>query len=120
MSTPFPSESFNLGNTERAGALERRAKPRIKEPFPARVWGVDTAGHPFSLDCLLDNMSARGLYLRMARRMEAGGDISLAVRLSNSQENGAIAGVRGMVLRNEPQPDGRHGIAVIIRHQEFL
>src|ERR1044072_3604606 len=40
--------------------LERRTKPRSTRPLNARVWGVDVDDHPFSFDCLLENISASG------------------------------------------------------------
>lgn len=100
--------------------MERRAQPRVKKAFAARVWAVDASGLPFSVDCVIDNMSATGLYLRIPSEMEVGCDISLTVRLSNASENGAIAGLRGLVLRSEPQPDETFGIAVSIRHREMF
>lgn len=100
--------------------MERRAKPRVKKAFPARVWAVDAVGIPFSVDCRIDNISATGLYLRIPSEMEAGCEISVAVRLSNGPEDCAIAGLRGRVLRNEPQPDESFGIAVTINHREIF
>ena len=47
---------------KRRAVVERRSKPRSSEALPARVWGVDIDDHPFSFDCLLDNMSASGRY----------------------------------------------------------
>ena len=119
MSTPLSLQGFGRSEIQ-AVALERRAKPRIKERFPARVWGVNVAGHPFDVDCVLDNLSATGLYLRMPIEMGVGCEINLAVRLSNHPQNGAVAGLSGLVLRNEPQPDCTYGIAVTVRHHEFL
>jgi hypothetical protein len=100
--------------------LERRAQPRVKKAFAARVWAVDAAGLPFSVDCLIDNISATGLYLRIPSAMEAGCEISLTVRLFNGTEDCSIAGLRGLVLRNEPQPDESFGIAVSITHREIF
>ena len=100
--------------------MERRAKERVKELFRARVWAVDAVGHPFSVDCPIDNMSETGLYLRLPSEMELGSEISLAVWIANGSKNYAIAGLRGLVLRNEPQPDKNYGIAVAIRHREIF
>jgi hypothetical protein len=100
--------------------LERRANPRINELFDARVWGVDVAGNPFCVDCSLYNMSATGLYLRTPVQMAEGCPISVAVWLSKGPASSAVVGLRGRVLRNEPQPDDGYGIAVVITHHEFL
>lgn len=105
---------------EKPAALERRAEPRVKKPLPARVWAVDAAGHPFSVDCLIDNISAKGVYLRLPNEMEGGSEISLAVWLSNGPEDRAMAALRGLVLRNELQPDGCYGIAVTIGQREIF
>ena len=105
---------------QKSAAFERRAEPRVNKPVPGRVWAVDASGHPFSVDFLIDNMSATGVYLRIPNQMEVGSEISLAVWLSNGPEDGAMAGLRGLVLRNEPQPDGSYGIAVTIGQREIL
>jgi hypothetical protein len=54
------------------GVLERRGKPRVSEPFPTTVSGIDKAGESFDLDCVLDNISSTGLYLKMPRQLEQG------------------------------------------------
>src|SRR3989442_14633652 len=51
---------------------ERRQKPRIQEPFPAKVRGIDCMGDPFEVEAVLDNVSAGGLYMRMEPFQEAG------------------------------------------------
>src|ERR1041384_2508981 len=50
--------------------IERRAKPRSNDALPARVWGVDSEDQPFSFDCLVDNISGSGLYLRLPHRVK--------------------------------------------------
>lgn len=100
--------------------MERRAQPRVTNAFHARVWAVDAAGEPFSVECPIDNMSAIGLYLRMPHEMKAGSEISLAVWISSGPANDPVSGLRGLVLRTEPQPDESYGIAVIIKHREIF
>ena len=100
--------------------MERRAKERVKKLFHARVWAVDAGGYPFSVDCPIENMSETGLYLKIPSEMEPGSEISLVVWISNGPEENAIAGLRGLVLRNELHPDNNYGIAVSIRHREIL
>ena len=104
----------------RRDVTERRTKPRINEPFPTRAWGVDDAGQAFQIDCVIDNMSSNGVYLRLPRRMNSGDELSLVIRLLSSVDSGATALVRGQILRDEPQADGQHGIALAIKHYEFL
>jgi hypothetical protein len=103
-----------------SGDLERRAKPRVQEHFPARIWGADSGALPFIIDCFLDNISSTGLYLRMPRKMPTGGEVRVIVHLLNGPTTGASACLYGEILRDEPQPDGRHGIAVAIKGHEFL
>ena len=102
------------------GFTERRTKPRVSEPLPARAWGVDATGDPFSIECVLDNASETGLYLRVPREMKSSSEISLIVRLLTGPRGRATATIRGRVLRDEPKPDGRHGIAVAISELRFL
>jgi PilZ domain-containing protein len=97
---------------------ERRAKPRLNNALPARVWGVDIDDQPFSCDCLLDNISASGVYLRMPRRMKFSSAISLVVRLLNGPVDGVVAAIKGRVIRDELKSDGYRGIGVrIIKHE---
>lgn len=102
-----------------AGLEERRAKPRLKEPFPTRAWGTDAAGRTFEIDGVLDNISSTGLYLRIPRQMKSGAELSVVIKFLNGQD-GATALLLGQVLRDEPQPDGDHGLALAIREHHFL
>lgn len=104
----------------RPALRERRSKPRSNDPLPARVWGVDIEDQPFGFDCLLDNMSASGLYLHIPHRMRFSSAISLVVRLLNGPFEGVSAAIRGTVLRDEPRPDGRRGVAVRIVEHIFI
>jgi PilZ domain len=100
--------------------LERRVNPRIAEPFPARAWAVDAADEPFNLDCVIDNISSSGIFLRMPREMKLGANISLVVQLLIGPSKGATTAVYGTVLRDEPNSDGQHGIAISIKKHKFL
>ena len=100
--------------------LERRTKPRVQEHFPARILGNDSGALPFIIDCVLDNLSSTGLYLRMPRQMPTGGEVKVIVHLLSGPTSGASACIYGEILRDEPQPDGRHGVAVAIKRYKFL
>jgi hypothetical protein len=100
--------------------VERRVKPRSSDTFPARVWGVDSDDHPFSFDCHLDNMSASGLYLRMPRRMKFSSAISVVVRLLNGPVDGMVAAIKGTVIRDEQESDGRRGVGIRIVEHRFI
>jgi hypothetical protein len=102
-----------------AGIEERRARPRLKEPFPTRAWGTDAEGQLFEIDGALDNISSTGLYLRLPRRMNAGAELSIVIKFVNGLD-GATALLRTEVLRAEPQPEGNHGFALAIKKHHFL
>src|SRR5262245_36072589 len=107
-----------IASTFLIGKRERRGKPRLTDSLPARVWGVDSDGEMVCLDCRLDNLSASGLFVRMPCQIKLRSQISLVVRLLNG--SGAMAAIRGKVLRDEPQLDGSRGIAVRITEHRFL
>jgi hypothetical protein len=100
--------------------LERRTKPRVSKPFPTTVSGIDKTGESFEFDCVLDNISSTGLYLRIPRQMPTGGDVRLVVHLLNGSTSGVSASIHGEILRDEPQPDRKHGSAVAIKGHKFL
>jgi PilZ domain-containing protein len=105
---------------DRSELFERRAKPRSNDPLPARVWGVDSDDNPFSFDCLLDNISASGLYLRLPRKMNFPSAISIVVRLLHGPLEGMSAAIKGTVIRNEWKTDGHTGVGVRIVEHRFI
>ena len=100
-------------------SLERRAKLRISEPFPTTVSGVDTSGEAFQIDCVLENMSSTGVYLKLPRRIEEGSEVRMLVMLSSASSSGTGAAIKGVALRSEPQADKSWGLAVSIRECAF-
>ena len=113
---PISDSTFRLSRS----VFERRAKPRSQNKMIARVWGVDSDDQPFSLDCVLDNISATGLYLRLPRRMKFSASISLAVRLPNDLVAGRFAAINGTVIRDQSEHDGQPGVAVKILEHSFI
>jgi hypothetical protein len=101
-------------------ALERRHKARIKEPFPARIWGVDSGDLPFNVDCVVDNISSTGLYLRVPKLVDDGSEVRLIVHLLHGPTSGVTASLQGRIVRSESQTDGRHGLAIAISKHKFL
>jgi hypothetical protein len=99
---------------------ERRRDTRFVHSFPARVWGVDVNDEAFGLDCLIDDISPSGLFLKMPRQINSLSEISLAVRLLSDPKDGATAAIKGKVIRDEPEADGKRGIAVKITQYCFL
>jgi hypothetical protein len=100
--------------------FERRSKPRLNEPFPARVWGVDSGDLPFNVNCVLDNISSTGIYVRVPTLVDPGSEVRLIVQLLNRPSTGATAALQGCVVRSELQPDGKHGLAIAIEKHRFL
>ena len=102
---------------------ERRFGPRMWLPYTSRLRGIDTEGQQFREETVLSNLSAGGLYLRLNRRVREGANVSVAVRLSVGPAEGTPAlhlAARGVVLRVEPQSDGRWGIAVEFTRKRIL
>ena len=126
--TPRPlalSEEINLRRDELLAAAreltdERRSKPRIKFRFPTRAWGVDAGGNDFDSDCTLENVSATGLYLRLARHVASDAHVKVLITFSHITGGGATALLECETLRNEPQPDGQHGLAMRIKSCHFI
>ncbi len=103
--------------------IERRSVPRIATPFPATVRGVDQAGDRFRIDTVLDNFSAAGLYLRLARPIEPGTTLFVVVRFAVAPAAGPAApgvAARGVVVWAEPRPGGAWGVALRFVRQRFL
>ena len=101
------------------GVEERRAKPRIKEPFPTKAWGRDAEGQLFEIDGILDNISSTGLYLRLPRRLNSGAELSVVIKFVTGRD-GATALLLTEVLRAELQPEGDHGLALAIKEHHFV
>lgn len=102
---------------------ERRSKPRTDIPFPAKVRGVDANGESFEMESVLDNFSASGLYLRMARSLNEGAELLVLVQLPAASVDNAEASqieARGVILRAEPQADGACGVAVGFTSHKFV
>jgi len=104
----------------RRALVERRTKPRSNDALPARVWGVDIEGQPFSFDGYVENISASGVYLRLPCRMKFSSAISLVVRLLNGPVDGVAAAIKGIVIRDEMEPDGHRGVGIRIVEHQFI
>ena len=123
--TPFLSrqKSSRVRPARGAGVVkraERRREPRLAHSFPARVWGVDVDQEAFGLDCVLDDISPSGLYLRIPWQIKLLSQISLVVHLLNGANEGSTAAIKGKVIRDKAEADGKRGIAVVITEYCFL
>ena len=105
------------------GGLERRRRRRIYHPFPAVVYGADTAGEELEERTVLDDLSASGLHLRLSRRVEPGAKLSIVVYPSLAPIPGAPplhVAVNGKVTRAEPLPGGGCELAVMFHEVDFF
>ena len=101
-------------------SAERRRHLRIALPFPAAVVGVNDEGRPFECRTVTDDLSAGGVYLRVAERVREGAEVSVTARLSVSTDRGMVVRLRGRVLRAEGKPGGAYGLAVQVEESNIL
>jgi PilZ domain len=102
--------------------FEHRSVSWLAMPFPATVRGVDQSGDRFRIDTVLDNFSAAGLYVRLARPIEPGATLFVVVRFTVAPVARPTApgmAARGVVMWAEPR-HGVWGIAVKFMRQRFL
>ena len=97
--------------------LERRSKPRVSTPFRAAVQGTDVNGVHFDVTATLDNLSAGGLYLRLASEVRVGSKLLVSVHLNcqagaPSSEGCLFLEIYVPVARVDPIPGGFYGVAV--------
>ena len=98
---------------------ERRHKPRIYEPFPVWVRGIDKRGQAFETDTSIENLSASGLYMSLPQNVNQGSNLFVVIKFSTRKPGPRVA-ARGVVLRVDPKPDEYSGVAVAIRQVRFL
>ena len=103
-----------------ARTQERRQKARIREPFPARIWGADSGDLPFNVDGVVENISSTGVYLTAGRAVRVGSEVKLVVHFLSGPTSGVTASLQGSVLRSESQTNGKHGLAIAISRHQFL
>lgn len=48
--------------------MDRRHSPRVAVQLPAKVWGLDAFGRPFTDSAIVTNMSSGGIVMRGVRR----------------------------------------------------
>ena len=103
---------------------ERREKPRIRIPFPVTVKGTDSDGRSFEVDTVLDDLSANGLHLSLAkhevkRDTKVWATIQMALGLVTGTPVPRVV-IRGLVERVEQTVGGSRGVAVRITHHKLL
>ncbi len=103
--------------------VERRSKPRIENSFPATVRGVNASGQAFETHTVLDNLSARGLYLSVMHQVKQGAKVSIVIQFSTGatvNETRPRVELLGEVLRAEREESGACGIAVAFTIYRFF
>jgi hypothetical protein len=101
---------------------ERRREQRIREPFPARVEGIDTDGKSFKTDTVIDNINTNCLYVRLLHPVERGANLSVAFRLSLASaraKTSARVKLIGEVIRVDSIPADVRGVVVAYKLQRF-
>ena len=102
---------------------ERRIKPRIFEHFRATVHGVNAEGQAFTVETVLENISATGLYLRLTQAVEVGTELLVVSQLSNpsnGKTSGPLLAMSGTVVRVGEATSDACGVAVEFTHTRFL
>ncbi|MFN2499933.1 MAG: PilZ domain-containing protein [Pyrinomonadaceae bacterium] len=103
--------------------VERRAKARLRTPFPATVRGVNINGEAFESETHLNNLSAGGLHLSLEHPVTEGSKLFVIVWLAPAPSTEVATprvAVRGTVLRVEQILGGAYGVAMTITHYKFL
>jgi hypothetical protein len=115
-------ESAAIPASLRDGA-ECRGTLRIAAPFPITVRGVDVSGERFGLQTVLDNLSATGLCLRLARPIATGAPMFVVVRLATAPCHAVAApgvAARGVVVRVQQRSGQVWGVAMQFTRHRFL
>jgi hypothetical protein len=106
-------------NPELDSPAERRRHTRTSHDYPVRVWLCDAADDNPGLAAEMRDISASGMYVRLAGATEVGSLIAAEVRLSGGRGDGARLRVTGRVTRAERLVDGRRGVAVAFNNHMF-
>ena len=112
-----------MDNGANQNRVDRRKKPRIYEPFPVKVRGVDASGEVFNIDAVVSNLSTGGVYFQLPQFVEPGAKLFVLIKMSTARsETGSVPRVaaRGLVLRTEPKLEGVCGLAVVFTSYRFL
>jgi len=104
------------------GRAEARGAPRMSIDRAFTIGGA-AHGERFTLHTVLDNLSATGLYLRLARPLAPDASLFVVVRLAPADDAPAAApgvAARCQVVRMERCAEGGWGIAMRFTRQRFL
>jgi hypothetical protein len=66
--------------------MDRRHNPRVSVQLPAKVWGLDAFGRPFTDSAIVVNMSGGGIVLRgVTRRIRIGELLDVSIGGTKAQ-----------------------------------
>jgi hypothetical protein len=88
---------------------DRRQRPRINDPLPVLVRGVNNQGEPFQFRSVVRDISAGGLCSVSPEALMIGERLYLHVLFAQANARAPQApkaSLRGIVLRTEKRPDG--------------
>lgn len=107
----------------RPSSGERRSKPRIHNPFPAKICGVDQNEKEFEIETRLDNLSGNSLGLRIMRPVKAGTSVTVVFSLSSITSDSLLVPhvkVHGTIIRVEEKLGGVYGLVVAFTRPQFV
>ena len=107
----------------RPSSGERRSKPRIHNPFRAKISGVDQNEKKFEIETRLDNLSGNSLGLRIMRPVKAGARVTVVFSLSPITSDNLLVPqvkVHGTIIRVEQKLGGVYGLVVAFTHPQFV
>ena len=115
-------EELSIASNSTVPLVERRCTLRVEISFPAVVRGEDASGEAFTSRTVLENLSACGLYLRLARQVSPGSSLLVLVRLSLNTNDAPAPSValRGTVTRGDIVSDSTWGVALEFRQHRFF
>jgi hypothetical protein len=101
---------------------EAQWPPRLDEPLPILVRGVDVRGQAFTLKTVVDHFSAHDFSVRLPYRLAPGVTLFAIVRLSLAPPEvpAARVALRGLVRQVDSLPDGCWSTGVRITRHRFL
>lgn len=115
------SEKSGFINDGRSWLADRRSKPRIYDPFPALIKGLDRDGKLFEVKTVLDNLSFGGFHVRLMPCVETGAKLFLLIRLSsNANGQAPCIAINAKVLRVVELPGSVCGTAATITKHRYL
>jgi len=99
---------------------DRREARRFNMTLPMRILSLDSSSH--ELKAFTRDVSYRGLYFLAETDAKVGAQIEFVITLPEQVTRSGDVNIRchGQVVRTEPTPNGRTGIAAKIERYEFL